>query len=53
MNSNVELLVSIRKEGHSKVIAVTKLLPVDWRYAQAQIVNSSKKSVTIKFDKVK
>lgn len=46
-------LITIRKEGSSKVIAVTKLLPKKWRYITAEIIHTDKSSVTIKFEKVR
>lgn len=46
-------LITIRSEGHSKVIAVTKLLPNKWRYVTARIIKSSKTNVTIEFEKVR
>lgn len=42
----------IRKEGFSKVLAVTKILPLDWQSVNLTIVKQTKNSVTIKFEKV-
>ena len=45
-------LITIRKEGHSRVIAVTKILPENWIYATVKTIKETETSVTIKFDKV-
>lgn len=45
-------LFIIRKEGGSRVIAVTRLLP-DWTYVEVKKVASTKDSVTLKIMKVK
>ena len=51
MMSRVPRLQKVRKEGASRVIAVTKFLP-DWLLIRVFVVNENKESVTVRFDKV-
>ena len=48
----VKKLLTIRKEGHSFVLSVTKILPINWRLIQAEIVKENNKSITVKFTKI-
>lgn len=43
----------IRKEGGSRVISITKILPIDWQAIEMDIVKQTKTYVTIKVLKVK
>lgn len=43
---------AIRKEGHSKVICVTKLLPDNWKLCHAHILRRTNEAVTIKFERI-
>ena len=44
-------LQKVRKEGASRVIAVTKFLP-DWLLVRVTTVKKNETSVTVRFDKV-
>lgn len=50
----VEKLRTIRKEGGSRVLVVTDLIPVDWSYVNCKIVksNNNDNSITVKIKKV-
>jgi len=48
-----EAFITIRKEGNSNVIAVTRILPKDWRNVNAVVKSSNENSVTIKFEKIR
>lgn len=42
----------IRKEGGSRVLTITKLLPSDWVGVNIDKVKENKRSVTLKIEKV-
>ena len=46
-------LKHIRSEGHSKVIAVTDIIPSGWDYVRPYVVTEKPDSITIKFERVK
>lgn len=45
-------LYMIRKEGGSRVMTVSKIVPKEWLAVTATIVRKSNRSVTVKFEKV-
>ncbi|OGM08548.1 hypothetical protein A2Z67_01765 [Candidatus Woesebacteria bacterium RBG_13_36_22] len=49
---NLRLLL-IRKEGGSRVIAITSLLPKEWQAVTAEVVKEGKGFVTTKIVRVK
>lgn len=48
-----KILQNIRSEGHSRVMAVTKLLPRDWQSVHCEVVKVAKEIVTLRFTKVR
>lgn len=46
-------LLTIRKEGGSKVITVTKLLPPDWHFIEVEKEKEAKEFVILKIKKVR
>lgn len=42
----------IRKEGGSRVLTLTDILPKDWKYVEISKISEKPKSITIKLDKV-
>ena len=42
----------IRKEGGSRIVAVTKIIPTTWNIVSIVPINETKDSVTIRIDKV-
>lgn len=51
-SNETENFVTIRQEGGSRVISITKLLPNDWKLINCSIVKENEKEVIIKFVKV-
>lgn len=45
-------MIIIREQGGSRVIAVTKIIPKDWRVVEATITKQTKDAVTVKLNKV-
>jgi len=43
----------VRKEGGSRIIAVTKIIPVDWNIITIQINKISKNAIVLKLARVK
>ena len=46
-------LKTIRKEGGSRVISITHIIPVEWTFVELVIVKTTKDVVTLKINKVK
>jgi hypothetical protein len=46
-------LLTIRKEGGSKVLVVTKLLPPSWCFVEVKKIAETKRVVTLQIIKVK
>lgn len=44
---------TVRKEGGSRVIAVSKILPLDWTMVDITITKSTREAVYVKIEKVK
>ena len=45
-------LKAIRKEGGSRVISITNIIPADWIFITVEIVKITKDIVTLKINKV-
>jgi hypothetical protein len=45
-------LLSVRKEGGSRVLTVTKIIPINWNYVTVESVKEKAGSLTIKINKV-
>ena len=43
----------IRQEGGSRVLAVTKVIPLDWNVVEISVVKTTDSIVTLKVTKVK
>lgn len=43
----------IRREGGSRIVAITNVLPKDWVAVELIVVNHSQSAITIRFNKVK
>lgn len=46
-------LLTIRGEGGSRVITVTKVLPKKWQSVEIEVLKETAKSVTLKINKVR
>ena len=46
-------LRAIRKEGGSRVITITHIIPVDWTFVELVVIKTTKDVVTLKVNKVK
>ena len=46
-------LKAIRKEGGSRVISITNIIPADWIFVELVIIKTTKDVVTLKINKVK
>ena len=43
----------IRKEGGSKILAVTDIIPADWEIVTTDVIKSTDKIVTVKIEKIR
>ena len=43
----------VRREGGSRVLSVSKVMPKGWTVVEMNVIHETTKSVTIKIDKVK
>ena len=43
----------IRREGGSRVMSVTKVIPLDWQVVDIKIIKTTKNMVTLAINKVK
>lgn len=43
----------VRREGGSRVLSVTKIIPHDWLVVQMEVIKQYGKFVTVRFEKVK
>ena len=43
----------IRQEGGSRVLAITKVIPLDWKVVELSVVKTTENFVTLKVTKVK
>lgn len=46
-------LLTVRVEGHSRVLAMTKILPDKWRFITYQIERMTANKITVTFERVK
>ena len=46
------MLNKIRKEGYSRVIAITKVLPAEWQAVKLIVTKKTQSSITVRFEKV-
>jgi len=44
---------AIRKEGGSKILAVTDIIPEDWKFVETNIIKKSADCITIKIEKIR
>ena len=43
----------IRREGGSRVMTVTKVLPLNWQAVDVEVIKTTSKVVTLRINKVK
>ena len=43
----------VRKEGGSRVISITNVIPLDWRAVELKLIKGTKTSITIKIERIK
>jgi len=43
----------VRKEGGSRVISVTTIIPSDWKAVALKTIRGTKTSITIKIERIK
>ena len=53
MNKLRSKLRAIRKEGGSRVISITHIIPMDWIFVELEIIKTTNNAVTLKVIKVK
>ena len=46
-------LKAIRKEGGSRVISITHIIPTEWIFVELEVIKTTKNVVTLKINKVK
>ena len=53
MNKLRSKLRAIRKEGGSRVISITHLVPIEWIFVELEVVKQTTDMVTLKIKRVK
>lgn len=53
MTGKIADIFTIRKEGGSRVMSVTKIIPDSFKYVDVEVLKSEKNSVTVKINKVR
>lgn len=43
----------IRKEGGSRILAVSNVIPKDWEVVELKVIKQTKKVITVNIEKVK